>query len=121
MIISKKIEKGKSGVYAIKNKTNKKIYIGQSENLYMRYQSHKSALKAGRHPNREMQNDYNKRHILVFYPLETIESHGSRKRLEKENYYLSCYAFKGIELYNSGCKEHYYERYFAYASSKMKI
>ncbi len=49
-----------SGIYKITNEINGKIYIGQSKNVYERRAEHFVALRRNRHPNKEMQNDWNK-------------------------------------------------------------
>ncbi|MGL4450464.1 MAG: GIY-YIG nuclease family protein, partial [Sarcina sp.] len=46
-----------SGVYAIKN--GLKLYIGFSKDIQKRIRSHESALKANKHKNMFLQNDYN--------------------------------------------------------------
>lgn len=47
------------GIYCITNTTKNKDYIGQSQCLKSRITQHISQLKANKHPNREMQSDYN--------------------------------------------------------------
>lgn len=49
-----------SGVYQIRNIVNNKIYIGSSNDLRIRFISHKSLLKNNRHFNIYLQNAYNK-------------------------------------------------------------
>jgi len=49
-----------SGIYKITNQTNGKCYIGQSKNVYEREAEHFSALRRNRHPNEQMQKDWNK-------------------------------------------------------------
>ena len=48
------------GVYCIRCKVNNKAYIGSSVDINRRWTEHKSALKAGRHDNKLLQEDYNK-------------------------------------------------------------
>lgn len=45
--------------YQIKNKNNNKIYIGITENLEKRWQSHQYLLSINKHPNYKLQKDYN--------------------------------------------------------------
>jgi group I intron endonuclease len=49
---------GRSGVYAILNQINGKIYVGCSIDLARRLTVHLSDLKAGRHGNRYLQSSY---------------------------------------------------------------
>lgn len=60
------------GVYAIKCISNKKMYIGSSQDVKGRFFSHKRALKRGQHHNRWLQADYDEFGLddLIFYVLE---------------------------------------------------
>lgn len=51
---------GKSGVYAIKNDINHKIYIGSAVCLRERFNGHRKSLKRKNHKNHILQNFYNK-------------------------------------------------------------
>jgi group I intron endonuclease len=48
------------GIYAIKNKFNNKLYIGQSVSIKGRWMNHKSDLVRGRHPNKHLLKSYKK-------------------------------------------------------------
>ena len=48
-----------SGIYKITNLKNGKVYIGQSENIFVRRGQHFAALRSGHHSNNDMQKDYN--------------------------------------------------------------
>lgn len=48
-----------SGIYKITNLKNGKVYIGQSENIFLRRNQHFAALRSGHHNNKSMQKDYN--------------------------------------------------------------
>lgn len=68
-----------SGIYEIQNMRNGKRYIGQSKNLYRRQCSHLTKLKQGIHPNKHLQNAWNKYgedafqfHVLEYCPLEKL-------------------------------------------------
>ena len=50
----------KSGIYAIKNKVNNKLYIGQSQNIKNRWNYHKNRLNNNKHLNKKLQNAWNK-------------------------------------------------------------
>lgn len=46
------------GIYSIKNTFNNNIYIGQSINIYKRWQEHKRQLLKNEHKNKILQKDY---------------------------------------------------------------
>lgn len=48
------------GIYEIYNKVTSQIYIGSSINIKTRLNTHKSMLARGVHPNKYLQNSYNK-------------------------------------------------------------
>lgn len=50
----------KSGFYIILNLKNNKKYVGVSKNLYKRFDKHKYLLSINKHPNKHLQNSYNK-------------------------------------------------------------
>lgn len=52
--------KGVSGVYAIENTVNGKVYIGQSRNVYGRWLKHRGQLRKGAHDNRHLQRAWDK-------------------------------------------------------------
>ncbi|MBL8015840.1 MAG: GIY-YIG nuclease family protein [Ignavibacteria bacterium] len=54
------MKKTKMGVFRLKNTVNKKIFIEGSVNLEAVWNRHKMQLKSGRHPNPELQKDWNK-------------------------------------------------------------
>lgn len=49
-----------SGIYVIKCIANGKIYLGSSVDIARRWSSHLSQLKNDKHPNKQMQEDFNK-------------------------------------------------------------
>lgn len=61
-----------SGIYAIKNKANSKIYIGKSVNIYRRKYQHLAELKGNKHKNKYLQYSFNKygEQNFEFYPIE---------------------------------------------------
>jgi group I intron endonuclease len=50
----------KSGIYSITNLKNDKKYIGYARNIAVRWNHHKSSLKLNCHPNKYLQNSWNK-------------------------------------------------------------
>ena len=47
-------------IYAIQHNATKKMYIGQTNDLYRRYKGHLSGLRKNKHHSKKMQEDYNK-------------------------------------------------------------
>lgn len=64
-ISTKTIEK-KPGIYYIKNIVSKKVYIGQSKNIYKRLILHKHKLINNKHSNSHLQRSFNKHSIINF-------------------------------------------------------
>lgn len=63
-------------IYGIINPIDMKIYIGATKNVNKRARLHKSQLKAGKHPNKELQKDVNKglRFFIIYkIPQEQLE------------------------------------------------
>lgn len=57
--VKNKWENGVSGVYEIINHANNKSYIGESKAINMRWHDHWRKLRANRHKNKRIQDDYN--------------------------------------------------------------
>ena len=78
----------KSGIYQIKNIINGKIYVGQSQNVELRYKRHMGELSRGIHGNHHLQNAYTKYgrdafefSILELCPIDQLD--------EREVYWIS--------------------------------
>lgn len=56
----------KTGIYWIKNKETNRIYIGSSKNITSRLIKHFSQLRCKNHPNKNLQNDYQKYGLSSF-------------------------------------------------------
>lgn len=54
------------GIYYIKNKYNKRVYVGSSVDIKSRWRSHRSALKNNTHHCKELQEDWNKHGEYAF-------------------------------------------------------
>jgi len=67
------------GVYKITNDQTGEVYIGQTNNLYLRKKQHMEDLSSGSHHNRRMQQDYNRGNTFSFEVLEYVN--GSRNEL----------------------------------------
>jgi len=84
-----------SGIYIIKCSKNGKFYIGQAQNLKIRWSQHKSSLKRNNHKNKHLQNMWNKYgessfkfQILEYWPIE--------KLTEREQHYMDIYRPTGM-------------------------
>lgn len=77
-----------SGVYKITNKVNNRVYIGESANLYGRWDLHKSFLKIGKHSSKPLQDDYNIYGLEVFH-FEVIEV--TEECRNRESFYIWIY------------------------------
>jgi group I intron endonuclease len=87
------------GIYKITNNKNGKVYIGQSQNMYMRWNQHRTALKSGHHSNREMQADWNK--FSRSFRWDVVEYCSLKELNEREKYWIEKY--NSIEEgYNQG-------------------
>lgn len=78
---------GKSGVYKITNKINRKFYIGSSVNIHKRWISHKCDLNKKRHVNKYLQHVNNKYGFECFL-FEVIEYCDIELLQDKEQYYI---------------------------------
>ena len=76
-----------SGIYAIKNLINDKMYIGSSVDVDIRYKSHISALRNTNHPNRYLQAAFNK-HGEKAFDFELLEKCEHEFLLTKEKEYI---------------------------------
>ncbi len=87
----------KCGIYAIKNKVNGKMYIGQSRNIENRYKDHCRELKNNQHYNKHLQASYNKYGMSEFY-ITVLEECDIEILGPKEQQWVSSVSRK--ELYN---------------------
>lgn len=88
----------KSGIYAITNNVNGRIYIGQSKNIPKRWNNHTSTLNRGVGDNVLLQNDWTflGSSCFTFVILECCETHLLE---ERECFYISLYK-EQVPLYN---------------------
>lgn len=77
-----------SGIYAIKNLTDGKTYIGRSVNIEKRWNEHKWQLDSNRHINRHLQGAWNRGDKFDFSILEECEN-GLLN--EREIYWIAYY------------------------------
>lgn len=84
-----------SGIYLIQNKTNGKVYIGQTRHLHKRWKEHKISLRGHYHRNRYLQFAWDKYgeesfqfRVLEYCAIEQLD--------EREQHYLDIYMPKGL-------------------------
>ena len=77
----------KSGIYAIINTCNNKIYIGQSKSVKSRVSRHKTELKHNKHKNIYLQREFNKYGESCF-EFKVIEFCAESEMTEKEKRYI---------------------------------
>ena len=76
------------GIYMIINRTNGKVYIGQSRRMFFRKREHFDALKKHKHPNKDMQKDFNCKHIFEWH---IVEYCNIEQLNEREKYWIDYY------------------------------
>lgn len=124
-----------SGIYAITNQVNGKVYIGKSISIGRRWKEHKYELRYNKHCNEYLQNAWNKygeenfsfeiveecdEHVLPLKEVEWINTFGTFNRdigynLREEEYERivseetkQILRVKAVETYNRLIKEGYY-------------
>ena len=91
---------GQSGIYAITNLKNGKVYVGSTKDFEKRWSEHIRGLKRNAHENPHLQRSWNKygESVFEFGILEHIDN------LEKlhlaEQVWVGIYEEDGMELYN---------------------
>lgn len=78
------------GIYEIKNLINNKSYIGSSLNINKRKIAHFSYLRRNNHPNKHLQNSYNKYGVDNF-KFNILEICVIENIIEKEQFYIDNY------------------------------
>jgi predicted GIY-YIG superfamily endonuclease len=83
-------------VYGILHEVTERVYIGSTKHLYVRSSQHVSALKLGKHHNKELQQVYDKDPVIsLFYKqFDTAE-----EAMEFEQLLLDSYVDSGL-LFN---------------------
>jgi group I intron endonuclease len=87
----------KSGIYAIRNKQNGKLYIGSTGRTFrIRWKEHRSKLRAGTHWNTPLQAAWNKygEDGFAFEVLEIITERSAERIIEREQYWLDVHENK---------------------------
>lgn len=92
------------GVYVLINKTKRKCYIGQANDVQNRLSVHQSNLTKGNHSVKEMQKDYDKGDVFISEIIaETKRTNSFVAKYERrtiEQYYIRCMMELNISLYN---------------------
>lgn len=76
-----------TGIYLIRNTINDKIYVGSSKNIRRRIQEHLSKLKLNKHPNKHLQNHFNKYKESLYF--EIIQECEQKDLLKVEQYWIT--------------------------------
>lgn len=94
-----------TGIYKITCLVNQKVYIGQSTELSRRLRDHKQQLRANKHFNYKLQNDYNQ-YGPDNFTFEIIEQCPSSKLDERERFYIQLLETRkfGYNLTDGGCE-----------------
>lgn len=102
------------GIYMIKNLKNNKVYIGQSTNIYSRWNKHRYELRKNNHKNSYLQNSWNKygEDNFEFSILEVHESIDKLFLSERENVW--------IEVFDSTNEKWGYNLYYANIKGECK-
>lgn len=93
------------GIYKIQNKIDKKLYIGYSSNINLRFNQHRYKLRNNIHENKYLQNAWNKYNEESFI-FEIIETCSIENCIEKEDFYVqlfkTCHRKYGYNLAITG-------------------
>ena len=76
-----------SGIYAIKNSINNKVYIGSSKSIRFRFYEHKYDLNKGDHSSQHLQSSWNK-YGKNNFRFEIIEECAIDFLIEKEEFWI---------------------------------
>ncbi|MDY5882884.1 MAG: GIY-YIG nuclease family protein [Roseburia sp.] len=107
------LENRNGGIYAIINKDNGRVYIGETGDLRGRTKAHVNMLKSGKHYCKDLQNDYNNKSKIEIIELAEIPGQFKNdERRRAEDYYIACLQQKGVRLYNDmrdkNCKGNFF-------------
>ena len=102
------MKRGIIGIYAIKNSTDGKLYIGQSVDVEYRICNHFSRLKWNRHDNEHLQRSYNKNPSAFTWELlcECDQSELDDKEIQYIKEYKSTDPHYGYNKSYGGQQEH---------------
>ena len=81
----------RSGVYAIRNLVDGKVYIGSAQNLRHRKSQHFSDLRCGRHASRHLQRAFEK-HGAAAFVFDVLEECAVDELIAREQVYIDAYS-----------------------------
>lgn len=75
-----------SGIYRISNTINGKYYIGSTKDFNVRFKTHLTNLKLGKHVNKHLQASYNKygKEAFIIEPIEFVENFNQLYNIEQQ-------------------------------------
>ena len=79
------------GVYALRCEANGKMYIGSSAHMDSRLREHMAVLRSGKHPNADMQEDYNRYGECFSFGILERYLHNDTNRTKLESAYMTIY------------------------------
>lgn len=92
----------RSGVYAIRCKQTNKYYIGSAGNIYGRLKQHFMNLKAARHHNHRIQQDFNAGYDFECSIIQEFNNQEPQQIMIAIEYlYILELYKKGLQLYNT--------------------
>jgi hypothetical protein len=94
---------GICGLYGIRNKVTKTLYIGKHQDIVKRIKTHKYKLKNKEHDNERLQTDYNNYGLDNFEFFVLYKLPEGKRRVTNLNYlelYYIYKKYKGHDLYN---------------------
>lgn len=74
------------GVYAIRNRSGRTLYVGSTKNLKDRYRDHLGRLLSKSHPNTRLQRAFNQNRTVLFFRI--LECCTKRELVRCEEKYL---------------------------------
>lgn len=101
-----------SGIYAIVNKSNNKIYVGQSSNIRLRWRNHLTDLRKNTHRSTYLNHSINKYGLRNFY-FTVLENCKIEELDKREKYWIEKYKVDYSEFgYNKTVKQAEYEKHY---------
>ena len=96
------VGKMSSGIYAITNLSNGKVYVGSTNDFKARWAYHKCRLRCNKHDNSHFQRSWNKygEEVFEFNILERVDD--LDKLIDVEQFWMDFYREEGRKLYNTG-------------------
>jgi group I intron endonuclease len=77
------------GIYAIRNLTNGKVYVGSAINIAARWKLHRTNLRGGKHHSKPLQRSWDK-YGLGSFVFEVLELCPSDALVKREQHWMDC-------------------------------